>query len=75
MANAKDDPHDDPWGALPKRKPASHEIGEPLDRLSVDEIDERIGMLRQEIQRLETQRTAKLASRQGADAFFKTSPP
>jgi uncharacterized small protein (DUF1192 family) len=66
------DVDDDPWGARPQRKTqVTHEIGEVLDRLSVDELDERIGLLRREIARLDAQRTVKLASRAGADAFFK----
>jgi uncharacterized small protein (DUF1192 family) len=66
VANADEDP----WGAPPKRKP-DHQMGEPLDRLSIGELDERIEALRQEIARLEAQRAAKNASRAGADAFFK----
>ncbi len=56
--------------AAPKKKPA-HEIGQPLDALSVHELDERIELLREEIARLETAKTAKSASAAAAAAFFK----
>jgi uncharacterized small protein (DUF1192 family) len=62
----------DPFGAPPKKKLA-HEIGQPLDTLSVDEIDERVALLREEIARLEGARVAKLASRAAADSFFKSA--
>jgi len=69
QAMAKDD--DDVFGAPPRKK-ASHEIGQNLDLLSVDELGERIALLREEIERLETARTAKEASRVAAAAFFKS---
>jgi uncharacterized small protein (DUF1192 family) len=63
---------DDLLGAQPLQPAArTHVIGEPLDSLSIEEIDERIGLLRAEIDRLQTQRLTKEASRQAADAFFK----
>ena len=66
---AKDD--DDGFGAPPRKK-ASHEVGQTLDLLSVDELGERIALLRAEIERLETARAAKEASRAAAAAFFKS---
>jgi uncharacterized small protein (DUF1192 family) len=65
MARIDDDP------LAPVRKP-THEIGQPLDTLSVDELDERVTLLREEIERLEKARVAKQASRAAADAFFKS---
>ena len=65
MALIDDDP------LAPVRKP-SHEIGQPLEALSVDELDERIALLRAEIARLEQIRAAKQASRAAADSFFRT---
>ncbi|MGD9657507.1 MAG: DUF1192 domain-containing protein [Methylocystis sp.] len=53
------------------RRPAPFEIGQPLDLLSLAEIDERIETLRQEIARLEAARAAKQAAGAAADAFFK----
>ncbi|MHB2166843.1 DUF1192 domain-containing protein [Alsobacter sp. R-9] len=61
----------EPFEDLPKPKPARHALGEDLALLSVDELDERIGLLKAEIVRLEQAREAKRASRQAADGFFK----
>ncbi len=57
----------------PKKAPARHELGQPLDALSLDELGERIELLQAEIARLEAARNNKSASRAVADAFFKTS--
>lgn len=54
----------------PKKKIA-HEIGQDLALLSVDEITERIALLRAEIERLEEALRSKRASRSAADQFFK----
>ena len=54
----------------PKKKIA-HEIGQDLSLLSVKELDERTALLREEITRLEADRTKKQASRSAADQFFK----
>lgn len=64
---ARDD--DDPF-AKPKRPP-THEVGQVLDALSVGELDERIALLRVEIERLEAARRAKEAAGSAAQAFFK----
>ncbi len=53
------------------RRPAAFAIGQPLDLLSIAEIDERIERLRQEIARLEAARASKQAASAAADAFFK----
>ena len=45
----------------PARK-LSHEVGQDLSTLSVDELDERIGLLRDEITRIEQARDATLSS-------------
>jgi uncharacterized small protein (DUF1192 family) len=57
-------------GAPPKRTTA-HEIGQPLDRLSVAELDERILLLKAEITRLEENRRFKQDSQTAAAALFK----
>ena len=49
-----------------------HQIGEPLDTLSLKELAERIDTLRGEIVRLEAVIGAKQASKQAADSFFKS---
>jgi uncharacterized small protein (DUF1192 family) len=54
----------------PKKK-LGHEIGQDLTLLSVEELRERIGLLKEEIARLETNMTAKQAQRSAADQFFK----
>ncbi|SEG26631.1 Uncharacterized small protein, DUF1192 family [Methylobacterium sp. 190mf] len=53
------------------RKAAAHEIGQPLDTLSLGDLDERVALLRAEIARLEAARAAKQAAQGAADAFFK----
>ena len=56
--------------ARPKKKP-EHEIGQPLDALSVGELAERVELLKSEIERLEAAKAAKSASAAAAAAFFK----
>ena len=55
---------------LPKKKIA-HEIGQELSLLSVGELTERIGLLKDEIARLEAEKTRKRASQRAADSIFK----
>ncbi|BAT60031.1 hypothetical protein GJW-30_1_02566 [Variibacter gotjawalensis] len=55
----------------PKKK-VSHEIGQDLALLSVSELEARILLLREEISRLEVAVKSKSASRDAANAFFKT---
>jgi uncharacterized small protein (DUF1192 family) len=54
----------------PKKK-VTHELGQDLTLLSVGELQERIGLLRDEIVRLESDIARKQASRSAADVFFK----
>ena len=54
----------------PKKKIA-HEIGQELTLISVKELQERIGLLKEEISRLEADIARKQASRGVADQFFK----
>ncbi len=53
------------------KKQIVHEIGQELALLSVKELDERIGLLKEEIARLESALSRKQASRNVADQFFK----
>jgi uncharacterized small protein (DUF1192 family) len=46
-------------------------IGDDLALLSVEELEWRIGILRQEILRLEAAISSKRASRSAADSVFK----
>ena len=55
----------------PKKK-ISHEIGQDLTLLSVEELAERIALLNAEIQRLQTSMQLKRATRDAADRFFKS---
>jgi uncharacterized small protein (DUF1192 family) len=54
----------------PKKK-ITHEIGQDLTLLSVNELGERIALLQDEIARLDEARGKKQASRSVADQFFK----
>lgn len=54
----------------PKKKVA-HEIGQDLALLSVEELADRIALLREEIGRLDEALARKRASRSAADQFFK----
>jgi uncharacterized small protein (DUF1192 family) len=62
---AKDDDDDRP------KKKIVHEIGQDLALLSVNELRERIALLKDEISRLEASIAGKQASRSVADTFFK----
>ena len=54
------------------RKKISHEIGQDLSLLSVEELAERIALLKGEIERLEAASTKKRASKDAANNFFKS---
>jgi uncharacterized small protein (DUF1192 family) len=54
------------------RKKVTHEIGQDLSLLSVEDLTERIALLGSEIERLQTALAKKRASREAADRFFKS---
>ncbi|PTW59646.1 uncharacterized small protein (DUF1192 family) [Breoghania corrubedonensis] len=54
----------------PRIATALHTLGQDLDVLSVEELQERITLLRAEITRLETELEHKSATRSAADALF-----
>jgi uncharacterized small protein (DUF1192 family) len=54
----------------PKKK-ITHEIGQDLTLLSVQELADRITLLKEEIDRLDQERAQKQVSRSAADQFFK----
>ncbi|MGY3237774.1 uncharacterized small protein (DUF1192 family) [Bradyrhizobium sp. USDA 4472] len=54
------------------RKKVTHEIGQDLSLLSVEELTERVALLKTEIGRLEEAATKKRASRDAANSFFKS---
>jgi uncharacterized small protein (DUF1192 family) len=62
---AKDDDDDRP------KKKIVHEIGQDLALLSVNELRDRIALLKEEIARMEASIESKQASRNVADTFFK----
>ncbi|GAB5430601.1 MAG: DUF1192 domain-containing protein [Devosia indica] len=55
----------------PVRPKKPHEIGQDLSDLSVDELKERIGLLREEIARLEAEQQTKGATLNAAEAMFR----
>jgi uncharacterized small protein (DUF1192 family) len=54
------------------RKKVSHEIGQDLSLLSVEELAERIALMNSEIERLQAAMTKKRASKDAANNFFKS---
>jgi uncharacterized small protein (DUF1192 family) len=55
---------------LPKKK-VTHDLGQDLALLSAGELAERVGLLKDEIARLEAEIARKRASKSAADTFFK----
>jgi uncharacterized small protein (DUF1192 family) len=55
----------------PRRK-ITHDIGQDLSLLSVEELTERIALMNAEIERLRAAMTKKRASKDAANSFFKT---
>lgn len=53
------------------RKQVKHEVGMALDAMSVDELEGRVGLLREEIMRLQQAIGEKSASKTAAEAVFK----
>lgn len=55
----------------PEKKPTFHEVGSDLSLLSVDEIEQRINLLKVEIERLEKEKESKQSSRDAANSIFR----
>ncbi len=55
----------------PQKKPVSHEVGQDLSVLSIEELEKRVELLKEEIARLEDAGAAKRASMSSAESFFK----
>jgi uncharacterized small protein (DUF1192 family) len=56
---------------LPKKPPATT-LGEPLDLLSVAELEQRVQQLESEIERTKEAIQSKRASKNAADSFFRS---
>ena len=54
------------------RKKISHEIGQDLSLLSLEELNERVALLTAEIERLQQAATKKRASKDAAASLFKS---
>jgi uncharacterized small protein (DUF1192 family) len=54
------------------RKKITHDIGQDLYLLSVEELAERIALLTAEIERLKEAMTKKRSSKDAANSFFKS---
>jgi uncharacterized small protein (DUF1192 family) len=54
------------------RKKVTHEIGQDLSLLSVEELTERIALMNSEIERLQVAMTRRRASKDAANSFFKS---
>lgn len=54
------------------RKKVTHDMGQDLSLLSVDDVEARIALLAAEIERLKADAAKKRASRDAAHAFFKS---
>lgn len=53
------------------KRPKGHEVGMPIDTMSVEELNDRIGLLKAEIARLEQAILARQKTRSEADSLFK----
>lgn len=53
------------------KKPKGHEVGMNIERMSVDELTDRIGLLEREIARLKAAIEARQKTKNAADALFK----
>jgi uncharacterized small protein (DUF1192 family) len=53
------------------KRPTTHEVGMRLDALSVEELQARIALVREEIARLDAAIEAKRKTRSEADAVFR----
>jgi len=53
------------------KKPRGHEVGMPIDTMSVEELQERIELLKGEIVRLEQAIAARNKTRSEAESLFK----
>ncbi|MBX3568482.1 MAG: DUF1192 domain-containing protein [Rhizobiaceae bacterium] len=55
----------------PRKAPAAHVVGQDVSLLSVADLTERIGMLNEEVKRLEDERRKRGATKSAAEALFR----
>lgn len=53
------------------KTPKGHEVGMPIETMSVEELQQRIALLEAEIGRLQAAIAARGATRQAAESIFK----
>lgn len=53
------------------KRPKGHEVGMPIDTMSVDELNDRIAILKAEIARLEEAIGARQKTKSEAESLFK----
>ena len=53
------------------KRPRTHEVGMAIDTMSVDELNERIGILEKEIARLREAIAARQQTKAAAESLFK----
>lgn len=53
------------------KRPRGHEVGMPIDTMSVDELNDRIAILKAEIARLEEAIGARQKTKSEAESLFK----
>ncbi len=58
-------------GEIIAKKSSPHQVGMALDRLSIDELEVRIGLLKEEIERLRQEIKKKDATKSEAENVFK----
>ena len=54
-----------------EKQPRTHQVGMPIDTMSVDELNERIAMLEAEIERLRQAIAVRNNTRQAAESLFR----
>lgn len=54
-----------------KKTSRTHEVGMPIDTMSVEELERRIGLLRSEIARLESAIADRQKTKAAAESLFK----
>jgi uncharacterized small protein (DUF1192 family) len=54
------------------KPPRGHEVGAPIDTLSIDELEARIALLQEEIARLQGAIEARRQTKAAADSVFKS---